>query len=102
MSRSYRKPYAAVTGTASAKEDKLRAARGVRRAQKGYLRKILQGDLLDLFLIPHRLECPWNEVYSWKRDGKQRLQFPTPSPGCFEDTQRSVTALRYWLKLCRK
>ena len=58
MSRSYRKPYAAVTGTVSAKDDKIRAARGVRHVQNCYLRKILHGDLLDQFLIPHRLECP--------------------------------------------
>ena len=33
MSRSYRKPYAAVTGTKSAHKDKKMAARGVRRRQ---------------------------------------------------------------------
>ncbi len=102
MSRSYRKPYAAITGTVSAKDDKIRAARGVRRTQDGYLRKILQGDLLDEFLIPHRLECSWNEVYSWTRDGKQRLQFSSPRPGPPGRMRRAERAYRYWLKLRRK
>lgn len=102
MSRSYRRPYAAVTGTASAKDDKLRAARGVRHVQNCHLRKILQGDLLDQFLLPHRLECPWNEVYSWTRDGKQRLQFLTPRPGYLDDISGVESAYRYWLKLQRK
>ena len=102
MSRSYRKPYAAVTGTASAKDDKRRAARGVRHVQNCYLWKILQGDLLDQFLIPHRLECPWNEVYNWTRDGKQRLQFPTSRSGYAEDSCTAESAFRYWLKLRRK
>lgn len=102
MSRSYRKPYAAVTGTISAKDDKTRAARGVRHVQKCYLRKILQGDLLDRFLIPHPLECSGNEVYSWTRDGKQRLQFPAPRPEHQDDLCWAECAYRYWLKLQRK
>jgi hypothetical protein len=102
MSRSYRKPYAAVTGTVSAKDDKIRAARRVRHVQKYYLRKILLHDLLDQFLIPHRLDCPGNEVYSWRRDGKQRLQFPTPRPGHPDDRCGAESAYRYWLKLRRK
>ena len=102
MSRSYRKPYAAVTGTVSAKDDKIRAARGVRRVHKRYLRKVLQGDLLDQFLIPHRLECSWNEVYTWTRDGKQRLQFPTSRAGHPDNRSWAESAYRYWLKLQRK
>jgi hypothetical protein len=102
MSRSYRKPFAAITGTVSAKDDKIRAARGARRTQDGYLRKVLQGDLLDQFLLPHRLECSWNEVYSWTRDGKQRLQFPAPRPGPPDRMRRAERAYRYWLKLRRK
>jgi hypothetical protein len=102
MSRSYRRPYAAVTGTISAKDDKTRAARGVRHVQKCYLWKILHGDLLDQFLIPHRLECSWNEVYSWTRDGKQRLRFPTSRPGPPDDPCRVEHSYRYWLKLRRK
>ena len=102
MSRSYRKPYAAVTGTGSAKEDKVRAARGVRRLQNYYLRRILQHDLVDQFLIPHRLECSWNEVYSWTRDGKQHLHFPTPRPGRSDDDRWAEYTYRYWVKLQRK
>jgi hypothetical protein len=102
MSRSYRKPYAAVTGTGSAKEDKVRAARGVRRLQNYYLRRILQHDLVDQFLIPHRLECSWNEVYSWTRDGKQYLHFPTPRSARPDDVRGAEYAFRYWLKLRRK
>lgn len=71
MSRSYRRPYAAVTGTASAKQDKVLAHRGVRRAQNAALR--LAADFEEL-LLPHKLECHWNDPYSWGRDGKQRLQ----------------------------
>ena len=37
MSRSYRKPYAAITGTKSAHEDKKAAARGLRRRQNQWL-----------------------------------------------------------------
>jgi hypothetical protein len=73
MSRSHRKPYSAPTGCASAKKDKQRAARGVRRKQNQWLRTI---DDTEAAPIPHRLECAGNEVYSWGRDGKQRLQRP--------------------------
>jgi hypothetical protein len=100
MSRSYRKPYAAITGTSSAKDDKIRAARAVRHVQNLYLRKTLHGDFPDQFLVPHRLECPANEVYAWRRDGKQRLQFPRARhPG---DSSWAESTFRYWLKLQRK
>jgi hypothetical protein len=102
MSRSYRKPYAAVTGTISAKDDKTRAARGVRHSQNHYLRTILQGNLLDEILIPHRFECSSNEVYSWTRDGKKHLQFSTPRPGRPDDGYWAEATYRYWLKLRRK
>ena len=75
MSRSYRKPYCAVTGCGSAKEDKRRAARGVRHTQKQWLRTL---EDCDSALAPHRLQCTWNNVWSWGRDGKQRLQIPSP------------------------
>jgi hypothetical protein len=71
MSRSYRRPYAAVTGVRSAKQDKILAHRGERRAHRDALRTAV--DFED-FLLPHRLECAWNEVYSWGRDGHQRYQ----------------------------
>jgi hypothetical protein len=74
MSRSYRKPYCAVTGMASAKEDKRRAARGVRRKQEEWLRGLEDHDAA---LAPHRLECGGNEVWGWARDGKQGLMVPS-------------------------
>jgi hypothetical protein len=75
MSRSYRKPYCAVTGCDSAKQDKRRAARGLRRTQDQWLRML---EDCDSALAPHRLECTWNSVWSWGRDGKQQLQVPSP------------------------
>lgn len=81
MSRSYRRPYSAVTGHSSAKDDKRHANRGVRRGQNQYLRNIIVGNLdWDETLIPHKLECSYNEVYSWGRDGKQGY-CPAPNFG---------------------
>jgi len=94
MSRSYRKPYCAVTGTNSAKEDKQRAARGVRRKQDQWLRTL---DDPDAALAPHRLECGWNDVWSWGRDGKQRLQVPSP-----KDRAEAGEAPLWYRKLLRK
>ena len=74
MSRSYRKPFSACTGTKSAKDDKRRANRGVRHKQNQWLRTL---EDYDSALVPHRLECAWNEVYSWGRDGHQYLQVPS-------------------------
>ena len=73
MSRSNRAPFAAVTGVRSAADDKRQAARGVRRKQNQWLRTRVD---FDDAIVPHRLECTWNEVYSWGRDGRQRLQLP--------------------------
>jgi|SRR5579859_3076119 len=70
MGKSYRKPYAAVTGTRSAKYDKLIARRCWRRVQEQAIRDCR--DWEDL-VIPKRLEASFNEVYSWGRDGNQRL-----------------------------
>ena len=69
MSRSYRRPFAAVNGIASAKEDKQLAHRGARRKQDLTIKTCL--DYEDLFL-PHELECAWNNNYCWGRDGAQR------------------------------
>ena len=69
MSRSYRRPFAAVNGIASAKEDKQLAHRGARRKQGLTIKTCL--DYEDLFL-PHELECAWNNNYCWGRDGAQR------------------------------
>ena len=68
MSRSYRRPYAAITGLASAKNDKQLAHRGVRRKQNLALKTCADYENL---LLPHRLECHWNDTYNWGRDGAQ-------------------------------
>jgi hypothetical protein len=68
MSRSMRRPFAAITGTASAKDDKRMAHRGVRRKQSFALKTC--ADYED-FLVPHRLECAWNDTWCWGRDGAQ-------------------------------
>jgi hypothetical protein len=68
MSRSTRRPFAAITGLASAKDDKRLAHRGVRRKQNLALK--ICADYENL-LLPHRLECHWNNTYIWGRDGAQ-------------------------------
>ena len=68
MSRSYRRPFAAVTGVASAKDDKRMAHRGVRRKQNLALKACLGYETL---LLPHPLECAWNNTWVWGRDGAQ-------------------------------
>jgi len=68
MSRSIRRPFAAITGTASAKNDKRMAHRGVRRKQNLALKSCADYETL---LIPHELECAWNNNYCWGRDGTQ-------------------------------
>ena len=94
MSRSYRKPYTAITGVRSAHHDKKTAARGMRRKQNAWLRTL---EDFDRALVPHRLECAFNNTWSWSRDGGQFLTFPdSRDPG---DLDR---ARSYWLKLHRK
>jgi hypothetical protein len=68
MSRSTRRPYAAITGLSSAKWDKQMAHRGVRRKQNLYLKTCLDYENL---LLPHPFECHWNDTYNWGRDGAQ-------------------------------
>jgi hypothetical protein len=68
MSRSYRRPFAAITGLASAKTDKQLAHRGVRREQNLALKTCPDYDNL---LLPHFLECSWNNTWCWGRDGAQ-------------------------------
>ena len=68
MSRSYRRPFAAITGLSSAKWDKQMARRGVRRKQNLALKTCTD---YENFLPPHRLECHWNDTYNWGRDGAQ-------------------------------
>jgi len=69
MSRSLRRPYAAITGTASAKSDKQLAHRGVRRKQELAIKTC---DDYENLLLPHGLECAWNNTWCWGRDGAQR------------------------------
>ena len=61
MSRSYRRPYAAISGFASAKNDKRMAHRGVRRKQNLALKTSVDYESL---LPPHRFECASNNTYS--------------------------------------
>ena len=69
MSRSYRRPFAAVNGVVSAKKDKQLAHRGARRKQNLAVKTCQDfGELL----LPHELECAWNNNYCWERDGSQR------------------------------
>ena len=68
MSRSTRRPFIAVTGTASAKADKQLAHRGERRNQNRSLKVCIDFENL---LLPHRLECAWNDTWVWGRDGSQ-------------------------------
>lgn len=74
MSRSYRRPYQAITGSPSAKKDKQLAARGVRRKQNQWLKTL--EDFNENGLVPHRLDCRYNDVWSWSRDGHQCLRVP--------------------------
>jgi hypothetical protein len=94
VSRSYRKPYTAVTGTKSAHSDKKLAARGLRRRQNQWLHTL---EDVDGALIPHRLECAHNNTYNWGRDGRQHLLFPD----C-QGIDRFDFMHRYWVKLHRK
>lgn len=92
MSRSYRRPFAAVTGTASAKDDKRLAHRAVRRKQNLALKTCHDYESL---VLPHPLECPWNDTWVWDRDGGQLYHSPWYESG-------DEAALRYYLKLLRK
>ena len=92
MSRSYRRPFAAITGTASAKSDKQKAHRGVRRKQHLALKNCTDYESL---LLPHRLECAWNNTYCWDRDGAQIYLGSVRD--AYDDRNR-----RYYRKLLRK
>jgi hypothetical protein len=92
MSRSYRRPFVAITGLASAKSDKQLAHRGVRRKQN-YALKIC-ADYENL-LLPHFLECPWNNTYIWGRDGAQTYL------GSMRNAQDDHSR-KYYRKLLRK
>lgn len=77
MSRSFKhQPFMAICGGGSAQYDKTLAARGVRRAQRQAIHNTLHIGEYDV-VIPHRLECAFNEVYSWGRDGNQMYWRPS-------------------------
>ncbi len=114
MGKSYRKPYATVTGSNSAKEDKRLANRSVRRLQDRSLR---EAEDWEEYLVPHRYEASHNDVWGWQRDGKPRLHYePTWNDvlhwfhnGRFTDEQAMEHALesfeyqkKYYTKLTRK
>ena len=92
MSRSYRRPYAAITGTDSAKDDKRLAHSGVRRKQNLALK--ICADFENL-LLPHPLECHWNNTYNWGRDGAQCCRISMR----YSDDEYSQ---KYYRKLLRK
>lgn len=92
MSRSYRRPFAAITGLASAKSDKQMAHRGVRRKHNLALKICLDYENL---ILPYHLECHWNDTYCWGRDGAQTYL------GSMRDVQDEYSR-RYYLKMHRK
>ena len=92
MTRSWRRPYAAIKGTASAKDDKRLANPGVRRKQN--LASKICADYENL-LLPDPLECPWNNTYCWGRDGAQCYHSPWYELG-------NERARRWYLKLLGK
>jgi hypothetical protein len=107
MGKSYRKPYATVTGARSAAHDKMVARRCYRRIQEHVIRTF-DGDWED-FVIPVRYEASFNNVCSWGRDGKQRLRFLDHNDfnpfwatsyfeGSFEDLMRRYEKRLAWSK----
>ena len=108
MSRSTRRPYTAVTGVSSAKQDKQRARQSVRTVEHQRLRTTTDYDTL---LMPHRLECAWNDPWTWQRDGRKRRGVPperSRSAGWYAARDPKVFdqwfewQLRYYRKLHRK
>jgi len=92
MSRSYRRPFAAITGVASAKSDKQLAHREVRRKQNLTLKTCLDFENL---LLPHFLECPRNNTWCWDRDGAQSYH-------CRPHDSDDEYSRKYYWKLLRK
>lgn len=111
MSRSYRKPYSAITGVRSAAHDKMVARRCHRRMQNQTLREFIANSLdWDDFVNPKRHEASFNDVWGWGRDGNNRLQFP-PEPPYEHDLNWSSQevelkyyerALKWYARLHRK
>lgn len=66
MSRSFKKQPFDYICCGRATKDRRRSNRGTRRTQNRYIRNHFSD---EEFLLPHPLECPWNEKYSWDSDG---------------------------------
>lgn len=73
MSRSYRAPFSTIWGKAAHKGDKRLASSGVRRKQNHWLRT--EADF-DAAVIPHKLECHWNDRWDWASDGGNVYRTP--------------------------
>lgn len=74
MSRSFKRhPFMAICGGGSAQQDKTLAARGIRRAHRQAIHIAIHTEEYEV-ILPHRLQCCHNNVYSWGRDGKQTWQ----------------------------
>jgi hypothetical protein len=115
MSRSYKKqPFMAICGSGSAKKDKIQAHRGERAAHKRVIHKAMKEQDYDV-LLPHRLECNWNEVYSWGRDGNQMYQGLTsrqwsdcyrahfdPDYIWYNDEDTKIWPPKWWTRMMRK
>jgi hypothetical protein len=101
MSRSYRRPYSAITGIKSAADDKRIARRSWRRAQEQAIRDCADWEEL---VIPLRLEAAFNDVWSWGRDGHQSLQFPPQPPKDDSEFERQWFEMRtkWYAKIQRK
>lgn len=73
MSNSFKKrPFIAICGSGSAKQDKLIAHRAERRAVTGVLHQAVKFAEFDEVIVPLRRECAHNDVWGWSRDGNQR------------------------------
>src|SRR5271165_5382538 len=104
MSKSYRKPYAAVTGVRSAHEDKTHAARSLRRTQNGAIRAFKFEDW-DEFILPVRIECTGNDVCGWGRDGHQYPVRPPHESLQFSDCEFDRWWFDYktrWFRKCSR
>jgi hypothetical protein len=109
MGKSYRKPYAAITGVASAKDDKRVARRALRRMENQRIRNCKSQEDFELLCMPDRLDAAYNDTWSWGRDGSQYIHFPpkfgaTMSPWWNEkdEIEWYDYQVKYYLKLCRK
>src|SRR5690348_2624893 len=101
MSRSYRKPYASVTGTRSRKHDRTLASRAYRRLANFYLRTNPSN---DTFLLPHRYNAAHNDCWVWTSDGKPHLVLREPQWHSWPwiADERREQHREWWLRIQRK